>query len=82
MKKKTQKELKAERRAQRWYGMKKLHEGEKVCWLAKQDKHGYSLGLALGKRTLWLRNLRIPNVHELKRVIKSSILFIHLKDIK
>ena len=79
MKKKTQKELKAERRAKAWYGMKKIKQGEKVCWLAKQNKYGYSLGLALGKRTIWLRNVRVPNVSELKRVLKSSVVFIHLK---
>lgn len=77
--KKTQKELKAARREKKWYGMKKIRKGEKICWLAREDKNGYSLGVCFGGRTLWLRNLRIESVSELKKVLKASVVFVHLK---
>lgn len=75
---KSQKELKAERRAKRWYGMKKVKRGEKVCWLAKEDKNGWSLGLALGERTLWLRNLRFPSHKEVSRILGANVVFVYL----
>lgn len=67
-------------RRMKWYGMKRLKSGQKICWLAKQDKHGYAIGLALGPRTLWLRNFRVPNRKEVCRVMeRTSLVFINLK---
>lgn len=66
------------KKVDRWYGMKKLKVGQKVCWMAKQDKNGYALGLAFGDRTLWLRHLRVSTEAEVKRIVKSSTVFIKL----
>lgn len=70
------------RREKNWYGMKKLKVGQKVCWLASENKNGWALGLALGKRTLWLRNLRVKTRSEVERLLSSSVVFIHTKDSK
>lgn len=78
--KKSQKQQREERRAKKWYGVKKLRKGEKVCWMAQEYKNGWALGLALGTRTLWLRNLRIPSRQEVERVMESSVVFINLKN--
>jgi hypothetical protein len=66
-----------------WYGMKKIKVGQKICWMAKEDKNGWGLGLALGNRTLWLRNLRFANRKEVERAMeKTAMVFIHLKESK
>ncbi len=67
-------------RDRKWYGMKKLKVGQKVCWLAKQDRNGYALGLAFSNRTLWLRHFRAASEAEVKRIVKSGIVFIHLAE--
>lgn len=67
----------------REYGMTKVRKGEKACWLSRQNKHGWSLGLALGSRTLWLRNVRIATKKEVDRIVnKTGIVFVQLKDNK
>lgn len=78
----TKSKAKKINRDRRWYGMKSLKVGQKVCWMAKQDKNGWALGLAFNDRTLWLRNLRIPTEAEVKRVVKGSTVFIHVKETK
>lgn len=51
----------------RFYGEVRVPKGAKLCWLSVQNKNGWSLGLALGKRTIWLRNVRFPSSDEVYR---------------
>ena len=62
--------------------MVKVREGEKSCWMSVQNKNGWSLGLALGKRTIWLRNIRFKNHKEVQDTVKRNIVFVHLKNDK
>lgn len=70
------------KRSRRYYGMVKVREGEKSCWMSVQNKNGWSLGLALGKRTIWLRNIRFKNHKEVQDTVKRNIVFVHLKNDK
>lgn len=64
-------------------GLVKVPRGTKVCWLAKEDRNGWAVGLAVGKKNLWLRGLRFANRQEAERICqKSAIVFIHTKDSK
>lgn len=65
---------------QRYFGITKIRQGAKMCWLAKQDKNGWALGLALSKRNVWLTGLRFKTMEDLKAAIDSNIAFIHLKN--
>ena len=69
-------------RRKRYVGMQKVKTGGKLCWEARQNKHGWSLGLALNAKTVWLTNVRLASISEVKRALKSSVLFIHTKDSK
>ena len=71
------------KRRERYFGIVKLRKGTKFAWLAKQDKNGWALGLALEKRTIWLRGLRFVTKKEVARVLeRTSLVFIQLKDNK
>lgn len=59
--------------------MTKIKTGEKLCWLSSQNRNGWSLGLSLGKKTMWLRNTRFASASEVKRAVKAGIVFIHVK---
>lgn len=81
-KKKTLKQLKEERRAQRNYGLLKVKKGQKMCWLSKHDKHGWSLGLCVGEMpTKWLKNVRFSSREEVERTLEGDIgaVFVYLK---
>ena len=75
----TAKEKKARRREQRLFGLKKIRKGEKLCWFSYENKNGWSLGLAFGKGTLWLRNVRFASKEEVERAISSSTVFAEMK---
>lgn len=82
MKKKAKKTLaqaKIERRNYRHYGRVTIRKGQKVAWVAKEDKNGWSLGLALSDHTRWLRNLKISSKEEVNRIIRANIVFIETK---
>lgn len=79
MKKKFRKEKKAKRK-ERYFGIVKLPKGIKLCWLSKQSKHGWSLGLALNKRTVWVTGLRFVNKKELARALGANVVFIQMKN--
>lgn len=65
------------------YGLKKVRLGEKVCWISNENKHGWSLGFALGKQTFWLKNVRFATNEEVSRVLRgSNVVFVHLKNPK
>lgn len=62
----------------REYGMVKVKKGQKLAWVSHENKNGWSLGLAVGKRTLWLRNVRFSSIEEVERAAKDlSIAFLH-----
>lgn len=64
----------------RYYGLTKIRKGAKFAWIAQENKHGWALGYALEKRTVWLRNLRFASKEEVLRVLDSkSVVFIAKK---
>lgn len=71
---------KKKNRKQRYFGTEKIKQGGKVCWLARQDKHGWALGMGLNTRNVWLTGLRFKNVEEVKRVLGVGVVFIHTKN--
>lgn len=75
------KKLSYKKRTKRYYGLDKVSQGAKLAWVSQQNKHGWSLGLAHGKRILWLRNLRFKSEAEVKRAMKSSVVFTAVKDL-
>ena len=68
-----------QKRKERYFGIVKLSKGIKLCWLSRQDKNGWSLGIVMNERTVWLKGLRFVDVKEIKRVMKSTVVFIELK---
>ena len=70
-------EAPAEKR-ERYYGMTKVKKGQKLAWVSKENKHGWSLGLVVGKRTFWLRNVRFSSVEEVERATRElNTAFLH-----
>lgn len=69
-------------RRQRYFGLTKIRKGEKVAWISKHDKNGWSLGLALGKRTVWLTGIRFKDEDEINRALGdgTSLLLAHMKN--
>ena len=74
---KTQKQKKTERRSR--YGMVKVRKGQKLAWLSKETKNGWSLGLAIGERNYWLKNVQLASRDEVKRAVGSAVIFVHKK---
>ena len=67
----------------RFYGLVKPKSGQKLAWVSRQNKHGWSLGLIVGKRTIWLRNVRFVNEAEVVRATKDlSVAFMHLAGVE
>lgn len=64
------------KRSERYYGLQVIKEGQKLSWVSAQNKYGWSLGLALGTRTIWLRNIRFNSPKEVERALGSSVVFI------
>lgn len=72
-----------QKRRERYFGIVKIPARTKLAWLAKQDKNGWALGLALENRTVWLRGLRFSTKKEIDRVVnRTTIVHIQLKDNK
>lgn len=64
----------------RFYGMQVLDASkDKFAWVSKQNKNGWSLGLALDGRDVWLRNLRFKTQKDVETAIKKSLTFVFLK---
>lgn len=76
---KNKKKIKSERK-KRYFGTVKVPRNAKFCWMSKHDKNGWSLGFALGKRTVWLTGLRFANRDEIERAMSSNMVFVHLKN--
>jgi len=70
---------KASKKRDRGYGMIKVPTRSKLCWLSHENKHGWSLGLALSNRTIWLKNVRFSSQKEVTRAISSSVVFTEKK---
>lgn len=82
---KTAKARRIKRKQQRFYGRKTVKKGTKATWLSVQNKHGWSLGLAFGKRTIWLRNVRFEtqkDVHNALAGDRRQVVYISLKGSK
>ena len=79
--KKSKTQLRKERREKRHYGMTKIREGQKAVFMSVQNKHGWSLGLALNSHTIWLRNVRFQSRKDVEHAMeKSKLVFVHLKN--
>lgn len=79
----TKAQLKARKKFYRHYGMVKMFKGQKFAWISKQDKNGWSLGLALGDFTIWLKNLRFATQKEVERALdgkSTSVVFVEVKN--
>lgn len=64
----------------RFYGMVKIRRGQRICWLSRENKNGWSLGLATDKQTIWLRNVRFASKDEVSRATDGQrIVFIEKK---
>lgn len=72
------------KRTKRYYGMTVLEGGtNKYAFLSVQNKHGWSLGLALNNRTVWLRNIRFKTRKDVEAVAgRGRVVFIALKGSK
>lgn len=65
---------------EKFYGIVKVKIGQKRNWVSKQNKNGWSLGLAIGKNTFWLKNVRFKTCEEVKVVLydgSNGTTFIH-----
>jgi len=61
--------------------MIKIKKGQKIAWVSKQDKNGWSLGLAINKTTFWLKNIRFTAREDVVRATCGiSVVFIELKN--
>lgn len=82
MSKSSTKKIHKSKRTKRYYGLEVL-KGQKFAWLSQQNKHGYSLGLALNSRTVWLRNIRFATRKDVENAMqKAKLVFINLKGTK
>lgn len=82
MSKATQHKVQGKRKLpkrERYYGMTVVREGKKQCWVSTQNKNGWSLGLALNDRTVWLRNIRFESRKDVEAALKGKVVFVHLK---
>lgn len=52
----------------------------KYCWLAKQEKKGWRLYFCLGNTlTFPVKGLVIVDEKDVKRALKGSIVFVHMR---
>ena len=55
----------------------------KHCWVARETKKGWKLGLAVGnKKTFWIPYVYAKTVKDVERIVKSNIVFVHLRGAK
>ncbi len=73
---------KTDKGKKKYFGIVRLPRASKLCWISRQDVNGWSLGLALSSRTVWITGLRFADIKEVKRAVRSNIQFIHLKNSK
>lgn len=63
----------------RRYGMTKVRKGQKTAWVSRENKNGWSLGLAFEKYTVWLRNVRFPSSDDVSRAVGKGVVFVEKK---
>ena len=56
----------------RYYGLTKVRKSAKSCWLSMQNKNGWSLGLALKDRTVWLKNIRFATKEDVVSAVNGT----------
>ena len=79
--KKTKKQIKEDRQIR--YGATRIANGQKMAWISIQNKNGWSLGLALNKKTIWLRNTRFATRDVVEIALeKTKVVFVELKNSK
>lgn len=81
-KKKATKLPRSQQSSYRYYGLTKIKKGQKLALISQENKHGWSLGLALEKRTIWLRNIRFASKEEVLRVVDAKNLVFVEKVVK
>ena len=57
------------------YGLVKVPTGAKVSLISAQNKHGWSLGLALSDRNIWFKNTRFASKQDVKNVAGKKVIF-------
>lgn len=60
----------------RFYGVVKVKANQKFCWISKESKHGWSLGMAIGKNNFFLKNVHFKTKDAVKSALKASIVFV------
>ena len=78
MSKKIKKSTKKVKRV-RHYGLTKLAAGQKFCFISQENVNGWSLGLSLDNRTVWLTNVRFASMKDVKLALRGSAVFIGKK---
>lgn len=64
------------------YGLVKIRGNQKTAWISAENKNGWSLGLALSDRTIWLRNTRFSSKKALVAAVSpTKIVFMPLKKV-
>ena len=71
--------MKKKKTSRKQAGLRPVKGGQKLAWLSRQDRNGWSLGLAFEKKTIWLTGLRFTSDKEVKKVLKSGIVFVESK---
>lgn len=64
------------RSKKQYFGIVKLPSSTKFSWLSYESVNGYSLGLALNNRTVWVTGLRFKTDAEVSRALDSKVIFI------
>lgn len=84
MSKKTKnRKIHKSKRTKRYYGLQVLTDSTKFAWVSVQNKHGWSLGLALNNRTVWLRNLRFKTKEGVQTAMRGyKVQYLPLKGTK
>lgn len=52
----------------------------KACWVAKQYKVGWKLGLAVGENdTSWIKPYFFGSEKDVKKAINMNVVFVHMR---
>lgn len=78
--KNTTKPVRQDKRG-RYMGLTKISPSMKLAFVSKENIHGWSLGLVVGKRFIYLTNVRFASKQEVKRALRSAVAFIEKKKV-
>lgn len=75
------KKIHQSKRSKRYYGLQVLASSNKYAWVSMQNRHGWSLGLALNNRTVWLRNIRFKTKKDVEHAMRRyKVTFVPVKE--